>query len=78
MAHPSKSDVQSTMADKLRRMVTSVPHTPYDPWKVAERISGAKPLIMERPPEEAVPQFENDRSIRDVAYGSKPDFTVDD
>jgi len=55
-----------------------VPHTPYDPWKVAERISGAKPLIMERPPEEAVPQFENDRSIRDVAYGSKPPFTVDD
>lgn len=70
MAHPMKGDVQKSTAAKLRQVVTDVPK-PSDPWIKAERISGASPTTMPNPPEEAVPQFQEDRSIRDVPYGSK-------
>lgn len=71
MAHPMKGDVERLGAAKYQLIVGGSGKL-ESPWAKAERISGSPGASPPpNPPNMAVPQFENDRSLRDVPYGSE-------
>lgn len=67
--HPMK-EASILSAENKHRSVVGQTDKMEGPYKKALRISGTQPQTMEPVPEQGVPQFENDRSPRDVAYGS--------
>lgn len=70
MAHPFRQKSIASSEEKFRQVADRTTGM-EGPYKRAERISGTVPVTMPYPPEQAVPQFENDRSLRDPEYGSK-------
>lgn len=70
MPHPFKQQAAEA-AERKFQQVTNRTSGHEGQAKRAERISGVVPHTMSPPPEQAVPQFENDRSLRDPDYGSK-------
>lgn len=77
MAHPFREQVLSTYQEKHAKLVGGLSKASH-PWERADRISQSEPRTMEKPPEQAVPQFTEDRSAKDVPYGSTPPESVDD
>lgn len=69
MAHPFKSDSILSAENKHRGIVGHTKKMEHA-YKRAGRLSGVQPSKMEPVPEQGVPQFEQDRSQRDVPYGS--------
>lgn len=73
MANPMKDGVKATYADKFARVAGNLAKAEV-PWERAQRISGAdQPTTMPKPPNQAVPQFEDERSTADPPYGSTED-----
>lgn len=80
MPHPMKERVSDTYQVKHSRLTGNLAKA-ETPWQRAERISGFREESFSKmppAPNEAVPQFTNDRSTRDVAYGSIPPKSDDD
>jgi hypothetical protein len=70
MPHPFKQQAAEA-AERKFQQITNRTGGHEGPYKKAERISGVQTREVPPPPEQAVPQFENDRSLRDPEYGSK-------
>ncbi len=68
MANPMKAGIKDTYAAKFARL-TGNEAKAETPDERAGRISGVKPAGIPKAPNQAVPQFENDRRTDDPPYG---------